>query len=388
MIGQVRAGAVWKAEQTLLDLTKLGVQLKPVDPDPARKDAIVAELLEERDSFRRLLQGRNRVRYMLERGNKTAKAQTRRLRAATKREIDVVMDRPVRQVLATVQTGSGSTRRVITDPVAVAAECSKWSERRMDLMQPKWFRRHGLEVGHEARNAHDGGVRAAVILAIDNDGHCTVRHHADDSTHEGVRRALLCIESAFEHPSPADIASLPTTDRPEDTALLIRRNAEGRRCRLRATENKLRPQDAADIPAQLWPLLPHFRRKVTPASDTRVQQSDYSNMLAADGSPKPAELVEWQRKMGDIAKDKAPVYSGNTPDLYVPLPICWHEWALKLANVIQHTGVTPNGWHIDLVCYIHKGGDDGSLSNHRPLCLIEVLRKAETSIATDRMRRD
>ena len=151
MIGQVRAGAAWQAEQTRLDPAKLGVQLGSVDPDPAHKGAVVTKLLEERDSFRRLLQGRDRVRYMiLERGNKTAKAQTRRLRAATKREIGVVMDRPVRQVLATVQTGSGATRRVITDPVAVAAECRKWSACRMDLMQPKWFRRHDLEVGHEA----------------------------------------------------------------------------------------------------------------------------------------------------------------------------------------------------------------------------------------------
>ena len=162
---------------------------------------------------------------MLERGNKTAKAQTRRLRAATKREIDVVMDRAVRQVLATVQTGSGPTRKVITDPVAVATECSNWSARRMDLMQPKWFRRHDLEVGHEAWHASDDGVRAAVIVAIDNDGHYTVRHHKDDSTHKGVRRALLCIESAFDNPTAADIASLTTTDRPEDTALLMRRNA-------------------------------------------------------------------------------------------------------------------------------------------------------------------
>ena len=62
MIGQVRAGAVWQAEQTRLDLTKLGVQLGAVGPDPARKGAVVAKLLEERDSFRRLLQGRDRVR--------------------------------------------------------------------------------------------------------------------------------------------------------------------------------------------------------------------------------------------------------------------------------------------------------------------------------------
>ena len=125
MIGQVRASAAWQAEQIRLDLTELGVQRSPVEPGPARKEAVVTKLLEERDSFRRLLQGINWVRHMLERGNKTAKAQTRRLRAATKREIDVVMDRPVRQVLYTVQTGSGATRRVITDPEAVAAECCK-----------------------------------------------------------------------------------------------------------------------------------------------------------------------------------------------------------------------------------------------------------------------
>ena len=204
----------------------------------------------------------------------------------------------------------------------------------------------------------------------------------------GLSKKRLLETVGATKPTAADIASLTTTDHPEDTALLMRRNADGRRCRIRATENKLGPRDKADIPAQFWPLLPHFRRKVIPSSEERVQQSDYSSMLTPDGSPKPVELVEWQRKMGDIAKGKAPGYSGNTPDLYASLPSCWHEWALKLANVIQHTGVTPNGWHIDLVCYIHKGGDDGSLSNHRPLCLIEVLRKVATSIATDRMRRD
>ena len=83
---------------------------------------MVTKLLEERDSFRLLLQGRSRVRCILERGSKAAKTQARRLRAATKRDIDIVMNRPVCQVLSTVQTGGGATRRVITDPEAVAAE--------------------------------------------------------------------------------------------------------------------------------------------------------------------------------------------------------------------------------------------------------------------------
>ena len=45
-------------------------------------------------------------------------------------------------------------------------------------------------------------------------------------------------------------------------------------------------------------------------------------------------------------------------------------------------------WRVDLVHYVHKGGSDGSLSNHRPLVLIEVLRKVFSGTVVDRMRRD
>ena len=50
--------------------------------------------------------------------------------------------------------------------------------------------------------------------------------------------------------------------------------------------------------------------------------------------------------------------------------------------------MTPHGWHVHLVHYLHKSGTDGSLSNHRPLTLIEVLRKVFTGIVVDRMRHD
>ena len=139
-----------------------------------------------------------------------------------------------------------------------------------------------------------------------------MQNHVGDSTHTGVSRASLCIESAFRDPTAADIASLAAADCPEHTALLVRRNAEGRRRRLRATEGTLRPPDLVDIPTQFRTLLPHFRRKIIPTSDERVQQADYTNILAADGSPKPVDWVEWQRKMGDIDKGKAPGYSDNT----------------------------------------------------------------------------
>ena len=97
------------------------------------------------------------------------------------------------------------------------------------------------------------------------------------------------------------------------------------------------------------------------------------------------EWVEWQRKIGDIVEGKAPGYSRNIPE---------RAFAGLLARVGATAGQPdttqdrrPVGG-ISIWCATHKGGDDGSLSHHRPLCLIEVLRKVATPIATDRMRRN
>ena len=38
--------------------------------------------------------------------------------------------------------------------------------------------------------------------------------------------------------------------------------------------------------------------------------------------------------------------------------------------------------------YVHKGGEDSSLPNHRPLTLVDVLREVFSSVPTSRMRRD
>ena len=95
-----------------------------------------------------------------------------------------------------------------------------------------------------------------------------------------------------------------------------------------------------------------------------------------------------RRKLGGISKQKAPGLTGNGPDLYAAQQGSWVEWAVVLFNVILHMQITPRGWHVDLVHYVHKVGNDGSLSNHRPLAPIEVLRKVFTGIAVDRMRRD
>ena len=106
------------------------------------------------------------------------------------------------------------------------------------------------------------------------------------------------------------------------------------------------------------------------------------------GAPRLIDMQTMRRKLGQIAKGKAPGFSGNGPDLYAALPDAWMEWAVQLSNIILFTQITPRSWHVDLVHYVHKGGADGSLSNHRPLALIEVFRKVVTSIVCDRMKKD
>ena len=119
-----------------------------------------------------------------------------------------------------------------------------------------------------------------------------------------------------------------------------------------------------------------------------VRESDYTTMVDDDGVPRVIDMATVRRKLSSIAKQKAPGLSGNRPGLYAAQPDPLVEWAVALFNIIQHTQITRRGWHVDLVHYVHKGGSDGSLSNHRPLALIEVLLKVFTGIVVDRMRRD
>ena len=131
-----------------------------------------------------------------------------------------------------------------------------------------------------------------------------------------------------------------------------------------------------------------WRHRSVRATGLPVHCTDYESMIDGDGAPRQFDFATIRRKLGSIAKQKAPGLSGNGPDLYACMPDCWVEWAVALCNIIQHSQVTPRAWHVDLVHYVHKGGSDISLANHRPLALIEVFRKVFTSVVIDRMRRD
>ena len=143
----------------------------------------------------------------------------------------------------------------------------------MSLMQPKWFWRLDVAVGHAVWVANGTEVAGGFVAGIDNDGHYTVQTDGCVK-HRGVRRECRCLEwqlgsslgaAAASVPSDASVdderrrrsngvavdegsgtegsTSVPTVahikrlaamdrSRVDDTALLLQRGAAGRRCRV------------------------------------------------------------------------------------------------------------------------------------------------------------
>ena len=256
-------------------------------------------------------------------------------------------------------------------------------------MEPKRFRPHDVAEGHEVYAVVRGNVIKGTVTDIDNDGHYVV------CTDDG--EAMICARSGICHTTVSP--STPSAQTVHDTAelrhgddrhtvKLSSRSAEGRRTRQRAVRGELTQEDVAEIPEIVHPLLCHLQSPTSSMTGATVVPSDYATMAQEAGTPNPVTFVDLRRKRGGVAKQKAPGYSGNGPDLHAPMPDVWATDVLTLLNIIQHSGVAPHAWHIDLMHYAHKGGEDSSLSNHRPLTLVDVLRKVFSAVSTSRMRRD
>ena len=157
-----------------------------------------------------------------------------------------------------------------------------------------------------------------------------------------------------------------TEPQPEDTAILFRRNEEGREFRRRAVAGELTSRDYSRVPKCFHGLLEHLSAPISKTTGLPVHFFDYGTILDDDGAPRQFDFATIRRKLGSIAKQKAPGLSGDGPDLYACQHGCWVEWAVKLCSIMQHSQVAPHAWHVDLVHYVHTGGSDISLSNHRP----------------------
>ena len=88
-------------------------------------------------------------------------------------------------------------------------------------------------------------------------------------------------------------------------------------------------------------MLEHLSAPVSKTTGLPVQPSDYETMVDDDEVPRQFDFATVRRKLGSIAKQKAPGLPGNGPDLCACQPDCWVEWAVKLCNIIQHSQVTP-----------------------------------------------
>ena len=120
--------------------------------------------------FRLGVHGKQRARNLLRAGVSSARAQERKLRAATKRDINAVMERTPRGAIESITVGSGDGVSVLTDPVEVAVQCCEFSARRIGAMQPKcchlWLRpRAKLGCPRVTPNVFSGTCSSAASLA-------------------------------------------------------------------------------------------------------------------------------------------------------------------------------------------------------------------------------
>ena len=254
------------------------------------------------------------------------------------------MERSPRGAIESVTVGSGDDASVLTDPVDVAVECCEFSARRMSSMQPKWFRKYAVMDGHTVWVATGDRTRRGLVRKVDNDGHYALQYGGDEHTTSGVRRDAMCLEWQLER-SPASLnrrwkrRRRPTgeverpdmarhvesmaapPDLPGDTALLSRRSAEGRACRMRAVLGRLTGDDRAQAPPPCFaPLLGYLERPRSRMTGETVRESDYTTMIGDDGMPRAIDIATVRRKLSSIAKQKAPGFSGNGPDLYAAQP--------------------------------------------------------------------
>ena len=104
--------AVWREEWSEVhelrdELEEAGLRPPHVREVSTERENVVRELRKFLKATRRSTQGKQRTENLLQSGGKSAAAQERKLRAATKREINAVMERPPRTTIDSLATGRG-----------------------------------------------------------------------------------------------------------------------------------------------------------------------------------------------------------------------------------------------------------------------------------------
>ena len=80
----------------------VGVVINPATP----RSELLAHLIGVRRQLRKNLQGKRRMKMVDESGTSSSKSLTQRKRAATKREVNAIIERPCRTILSAVTVGT------------------------------------------------------------------------------------------------------------------------------------------------------------------------------------------------------------------------------------------------------------------------------------------
>ena len=104
--------AVWRERWDVVRTLREELEAHEVDVPVVverteRRESMVKEVKAALQSFRRSTQGKVRTDNMLKAGGSKTRARESKLRAATEREINAVMERPARETVGTVPTGRG-----------------------------------------------------------------------------------------------------------------------------------------------------------------------------------------------------------------------------------------------------------------------------------------
>ena len=329
-------------------------------------------------AVRQQLHSRHREQHTLEEGGKQAAELRNRKEQLRKEHVSRLLERKRAGVLSTVAVETEDGTRLLRNPKEQAAHTAEFAGPRFSTAQGKVFIKTDLRAGDRARL----GTEVMTVEEAKQDGSFTLRSDSGE-----MHRAAWA-ELRRVNPDDSEFEAYPGGGECDDNVLpLFRRNADGESRRQRLVDGEATEQDWESMPAEFRTIEPALRRKQV--NGEPVSACHYTRLFDSDkGELRGITRDEWMKHLRGAKKGKSPGYSGITTDLIAMMPAPWHDAAVKMIGAILATGISPRTWHIDLVNYIHKGGDDQTLANHRPIKLLELMRKLVLGILTFRLKKD
>ena len=342
--------------------------------------ALRDDLLREAAKARKQLHARKRAERR--RGLKAGsmKKQEQKRARMTKRVTAEAMGKRRDGPPHSLQTSDGD---VVTDPRDMAELAQRFGEVRGNDAQPHWMVKKNLAEGHEIWAVVDEKVTAGTVAEVDGNG--TVRCKKQDGTEAAVPLTETCLRwQVSENPTVPEVRAA-ATDRTGDDEVHPAFGMDKVGERLREQILAGDPEVAAAFPAQFRRLLPALQRKYSALAGCRLTEALYHEMVNEDGTPRDIDDSEWRTAVRRTPKGKAPGANGVTADAVALQPKGWHAMMCRVANVITKTGISPEQWRRAVTTYIHKGGSDRTLSNFRPIMLLDVVQKVVMKIHNTRM---